>query len=1254
MSYPCALLCFSGKIILSYILFCQGAAAQELYPPKLPTQNWHNEVRSLRYHPEGNDFVITNGTRRFNRALYGTHTAFRVEAGDLPEFALYMPGLGGTFKIGITKANAQLWLTAAARITARYTPGKMSYIIEDRILGKGKIYIAVLALADREGIVIKTWYEGLDTDLSLIYAFGGASGRKFSRSGDMGPDPESSYYLTPENCATNVYHLNGDSFTLNYGSNGNSKLTGVFPSALKLADAEKLAAPHDLYLSTAGKSPLIASNTKLMTGKPVYALICNPDSHLDSPSITTDQRLKASLPDMELASTFERAEKARTAIAARITIKTPDPYINTLGGAIGIAADAIWEAPSYMHGAIGWRMRLNGWRGPYTADPLGWHDRAREHYESYARSQLLTPAVGPVIADTAFHLARHQEKMGTSMFTQGYISRDPDGKSLRPHHYDMNLVYIDQLLWHFNWTGDKALARKLWPLLQRHLAWEKRNFDPDNDGLYDAYAVIWASDALYYSGGAVTHSSAYNYRANKKAAEIARLISENPDQYQREADLILNALNKQLWMPDKGVYAEFKDAMGLQLLHPSAALWTIYHSIDSEVPHPFQAWQSLRYIDTEIPHIPVKATGLDTGGYYTLSTSSWMPYTWSINNVAMAESVHTALANWQAGRAEEGFKLFKSEVLAAMYLGGSPANFVQISHYDAIRGEAYRDFGDPVGISSRALIEGLFGIVPDGLHGKLLVKPGFPAAWDHAEISTPDITFMFRRRGSKDSYKIHQSFPVRLALKLQLRAIGTKVDKVMMNGKLLPWKNIADAVGIPVIKISTEGQGNSADQEIEVTSAGKDFDKPVLGATYTAADKMDINFGNASLIGLYDPQKVFVAHKSIRNNLRGSVMGIGNKTVFVHLQMGSYTWWYPLCFELKPELELATSGSYDKGIYSFKLLNNSKELISGWLSVKDFKQQIKLLPQSTSDLIRIGAADLTTGTNLLSFTEVSGKVTSLEMIDWTIPVSKRMQRFVPLGSYFNDQVNQIFQHKYLSPRPAGPTLQLPWKGIGDWPHALETANIDDSGLRKSAAGTNELSMPQGIRLQTPAEAGQSNIIFTSQWDNFPREKEIPLSGKADHAYFLMAGSTNHMQSQMDNGKVVITYTDGSIAELMLRNPESWWPVQEDYYTDGFAFKLKKPVPPRLHLKSGTIVISGTAAGQTEQLSGNHQIDGGAATLLDLPLNPLKTLKSLKVVTLADDVVIGLMSVTLTEPGSISKDDGRDRIKTFPNKLTNNP
>jgi hypothetical protein len=101
---------------------------------------WHGIERTLRYHPEGNDIVIVNGERRFTRALYGTNTAFRVEAGDLPEFAMYMPGMGGNLKFGIIKGDNSKWLIKADKITARYRAGSMLYEIEDALLGKEKFY----------------------------------------------------------------------------------------------------------------------------------------------------------------------------------------------------------------------------------------------------------------------------------------------------------------------------------------------------------------------------------------------------------------------------------------------------------------------------------------------------------------------------------------------------------------------------------------------------------------------------------------------------------------------------------------------------------------------------------------------------------------------------------------------------------------------------------------------------------------------------------------------------------------------------------------------------------------------------------------------------------------------------------------------------------------------------------------------------------------------------------------------------------
>lgn len=105
---------------------------------------------------------------------------------------------------------------------------------------------------------------------------------------------------------------------------------------------------------------------------------------------------------------YQKAEDARKVLASRIRFTTPDPYFNTLGGALAVAADGIWDGQVWLHGAVGWRMPLSGWRAAYTGDALGWHDRARKHFDAYAASQVTdVPNTIPHPAqDSALHLAR--------------------------------------------------------------------------------------------------------------------------------------------------------------------------------------------------------------------------------------------------------------------------------------------------------------------------------------------------------------------------------------------------------------------------------------------------------------------------------------------------------------------------------------------------------------------------------------------------------------------------------------------------------------------------------------------------------------------------------------------------------------------------------------------------------------------------------------------------------------------------------
>lgn len=1062
-----------GKNVLILLLVALTSNAQTL--------------RKVHYYPQGSDFVCENGKMRFNRALYGTNTGFRVEAGDLPEFALYMPGMGGNFKFGLIAGENSKWLIAADYIKALYRQGSMLYEIKDSLLGNGVIWIRVLALSDAEGLIIKTYFQNVPDSVELVWMYGGATGKKFSRDGDIGADPESVFYLQAANCKGNEYAFSSNSFSLNYGAN--KKIAGVFPlgSTLKLVDASKLDNP--LAVIDALAAPVLFGSKKI-SSKEEYFL------------------LQAGNVSENAVSAFEKATSAMGKLSSRATLSTPDPYLNPLGEALSIAADAIWEDPTYLHGAVAWRMRLNAWRGAYAADPLGWHDRAKKHFSSYALSQVTTPPVTGVVADTALHLSRQQEKIGNALFSDGYICRNPNG-DIRAHHYDMNLVFVDQLLNHFNWTGDIAYVREMWPLIKRHLAWEKRNFDVDGDGLYDAYAAIWASDALQYSGGGVTHSSAYNYRANKVAADLAKIIGEDPAPYALEAQHIFTAIQQQLWMPSRGWYAEYKDLLGKQLLHPYPGLWTIYHVIDAKVPDPFQAYQSLRYVDTEIPHVPVTADGWKEKGLYLLSTSNWQPYTWSVNNVALAENLHAALAYWQGNRSEEAFQLWRSAILEGMYLSASPGGFPQLSFYDVIRGELYRDFADPIGMAARSLVEGLFGIQPYALHDTLTIQPGFPASWSHASLSIPDVAFGFIRARQQENYLISQRFKKALQLKLILGAYKDDVEDILVNGTRVKWMVLKDAVGKPMLQINAPAL---REYDILVKWKGNAF------------DSLQYKRGK-----VYDPQQVLADHKG------GSY--------FVQVTQGAFTWWQPIhtmYAAAPPLLAPATGSNYEK---------------------------------------------------------------------ITLP--------------FNDKVTNIFKQAYLSPRPAVPTLQLPVQGIGNWCYPLVTANIDDSGIRRQ----KELKSMEGVPFTTPSDTLLNNIVYTSLWDNYPDSMSVSLSGKAGHAWLLMAGSTNPMQSRITNGLVVVAYTDGSRDTLELKNPENWWPIEQDYITDKFSFITGAPAPERLYLKDG-VFAKGLPAYASIKGFTNRAIDGGAATLLGMPLQRDKVLYSLSVHTSANDVVIGLMALTL--------------------------
>src|SRR5258708_28879033 len=165
-------------------IVAQVPAAQKIFPNLID-----NIDRPLRYHPEGEDFVIENGPEFFNRPLYGGNTAFRADGGDKPEFVLYLPGRGGNLRLAVRSTAGAKWLQETAQIVTRYRPGELLYEIHDPLLGAtGVLRLHALAYHQTEGLIVKVEAEGIGDGLELVWAYGGINGQRGTRDGDIGTE----------------------------------------------------------------------------------------------------------------------------------------------------------------------------------------------------------------------------------------------------------------------------------------------------------------------------------------------------------------------------------------------------------------------------------------------------------------------------------------------------------------------------------------------------------------------------------------------------------------------------------------------------------------------------------------------------------------------------------------------------------------------------------------------------------------------------------------------------------------------------------------------------------------------------------------------------------------------------------------------------------------------------------------------------------------------------------------------------------
>jgi hypothetical protein len=1152
-------------------------------------------------HDDG--FWIHNGTAYFNRPLFGTHEPSMLLSGDRPAFAYFAPGdVGkiGTLYIGLVTARGGKWLDHFSEIDSVYQPGLTRHIVKDPDLTTGVLEVTAVPLSSVEGFTIRLrWIDPPAERVRLVWAFGGASGYNVNYEALI-----EKLQLSESDTAQDVSHVWGSRFSLTSPTMKGKELWGTcdMPGSLTFGEPrEVIAGPMEAESAGSGRQPVVVFGGDWSPAQTSVHLI------FTMAGVVTLEELAA-----RPAQTFEQSVQFYRALAKRVQVRTPDPYFDLAVEAMVIANDGLWIPPSFVHGALSWMEHYVGWRTCYGSEALGWHDRARSHILASAARQV------------------------QSGDNRGGIPHMLEGTGL---YYNMNEVYLDDIYYHYLWTGDRGLLASLFPVIQGILSWEKRRLDPDDNALYENCLNTWISDSHWYSGGDCTQASAYMFRGHQLAAEAAEAAGVDPRPFRQEAERIRAAMNDKLWLASAGHYAEFIDHLGLKRIHPEPELPTIYHPIDFGVTDQFQAYQMLRFTETNLRN----ETAIPNGGRLVWS-SNWAPnydkhYTHSTYDLVFAESLNLAIAYYRAGQFDKAYELVKG-VYASMYQGGIPGG-LSCHAYSNGQQRANEEFGDAISMFARTAVEGVFGILPEMQRGIIHISPGFPKDWKDASISTPDLSYRFHKTDSEITIQVDTPQPLRIHYRVPLLELSAA--EVSVNGSQAEAR-IEPGVGGAFVDVTGPSTTRSSlNVKVRPRTRALRF-QPVVAA----GTRFMIETDGAPLQELRDPQAFLEQAKLTARSLAGTITNkLGPHTLFVLVGDRNESAWEPVDMEVRPPAEILNPQlDLSSGACAFVLRNNTAAAMKAKGTVlwagKTTPLGVELPPHVEQNFKAEGdMAALLLGKNLLKIAGLPiANTLTAEVLYWPeaspSTAAEMKWKLLRLDQFYNGSLSTVLSHPF-------------WTSDTDYPYAVcldymlehlvgdRSGRPNDNLLRSRVNDAGVFLTHVGIPFSERAKG--DNIVGLSRWKEFPDHISVPVQDVARKIYLLISGVTFPMQSQIANLRVVVNYADGGKSNLDLVNPDNFDSGWRGFYGGNYHYAANgmevigtgPPEEKDVEAKDMPIARPRTILaeqGVPERLDYSKWATATHADIVDVDCDPARKIQNVTITVLSNEIIVAVHGITL--------------------------
>ncbi len=1080
----------------------------------------------LRYEAEDREILGRNGAYFNNRPLYcKLNTDGAVLTGDRPLVRLIAkPFVHGAITVAVVRKGCGRWLHEWEEIESRYRCGRMTWRCSDSALPGSKIEMTVVPMSEVAGMAMRVRLSGVRAGDQVIWGFGGAQKEEgdprlnwdpvmrgnpdICRSGDP-RRPLLGRGVDPGLCSGNLATVDGAGFRLAASADATHVASGRVSraTALRVGDAFCWADPLQLAESTGGAAPMVVGTANLHEGENEVFFAIEAHAAADA-----EGELSMADPASAFADGVAHLESVE-----RISSASPDARLDAAVAAVCHAVDGNCEREPHVfrHGCMAFSCRFVGWRVICGATALGWHERVLGNATYTIGLQKTSDRLRTRAVASAERLLVHEGR-DSRFYGRGALDRDFP-------MYDVQSQFFDQTINDWRATADPAMERLLRPALELHLEWMKDCFDPDDDGLYESYINTLPTDSVWYNGGGSAEESAYAYTAHRAAMDMARRAGDAGAEQQHRArcEKIQRAIRELLWVPARGHFGLYREQGGQRRVHDDAWTYSVFLPIDAGLTTAEEALQSLYFTEWALERIRLPFGGV------LCQLSNWVPWKWSVRDMFGGDIFHLALAYFQTGLGDGGYDLLQGATHESAFASAVPGGFSHIG--------AATDFGDNAHMFARAVVEGLYGYVPDYPNGVVLIRPAFPSTWARASIETPDFKLSYEQAGTCEHYRLSLERAAAVNFRVPVRA--DRVHRVTVNGHDVAWQ-VAPGYGCTQLTLQIPAT-NRAELVIELGQRIPQSEPVEVEGRVGEEIRLRVSHGTADewtdchhVLESSEPGDAFVRGRLARKP--------GHHLVLVECRCGELPRWQ-----------------------IFKL------------HVTDPVAEFRRLAQSP----READADA----------------------EWAC---------VDLAGACNGDIRTIFQQRYLSPRPATCSVRLGVDGYSAWTFPywnLPPPVIDLARVPSLIDARGRLVTPQNVPF-APLGDGR-NIAFTSLWDNWPDTVTIPVGRAARTVWLLVAGTTFPMQTQIANAVFRFRYADGQTETLELIPPNNFWMLCPwggcDYSYEHDAFCLPKEPPPQV------------------QLGNNCR-----AMVLSWNLRPDIELESVTLETLSEDVVIGLMGLSL--------------------------